>query len=255
MNENNVCCTVWQYRSSIRVLSILLVLLSVSRSFAAADLVLNTGHNPPLANDDQSGFHDLVAIEAYRRLGLNVEIYRLPSARSGRNVDMGIDDGNGPRIEGYQNYFPNLIMVPEKIIDFDFVGFTRNPKINPQSWKELEDLNIGLVTGWKLLEVNIQKSQSLVKVRNIKQLFNLLKRDRVDIVLIERWQGLHAAKQAGITDLHVVDPPFANKAMYFYLHKKHANLVNKLAEAIRDMKEDGTYDQLVKEKLLPLVPH
>lgn len=219
---------------------------------AAPDLVLNTGHNPPLANDLQTGFHDLITHEVYKRLGMEVEIYRLPSARSGRNADMGIDDGNGPRIDGYQKYFPNLLLVPEKVIDFDFVGFTTNPDINPKNWDGLEDLNVGIVTGWKILEVNIKKYQSLVKVRNTQQLFKLLKLGRVDIVLIERWQGLYAAKQLDIKQLHVIEPPFAQKAMYFHLHKKHQSLVDKVAGALREVKVDGTYDLLMQQTLQPL---
>lgn len=239
----------------IVVLSVLFVLtLITSGLLQAADLELNTAHNPPLANEARNGFHDRVAIEAYKRLGMEIDIQRVPSARSGINVNQGIDDGNGPRIDGYTKFFPNLLMVPEKVIDFDFVGFTRDPAINPLGWQGLADLNVGIVTGWKILEVKITESQSLTKVRDTEQLFRMLARDRVDIVIIERWTGLYAAKQAGITDLHVVEPPFATKPMYFHLHKKHTDLAEKVAAAIREIKADGTYDRLLKETLLPLVP-
>ena len=230
------------------------LLLSCSVRSLAADIELNSGHHPPLANDESNGFHDLVAHEAYRRIGLSIEIHRLPSARSGRNVDMGIDDGNGPRIDGYNKFFPNLIIVPEKVIDFYFVGFTNDPEINPENWAELANLNVGIVTGWKILEQKITSSQSVTKVRDTEQLFNLLKRERIDIAIIERWTGLYAAKQAGIENIHVVEPPFASKPMYFHLHKKHINLAARLANAIREMKQDGTYDRLMEETLLPLVP-
>lgn len=220
--------------------------------FAAPDLILNTGHNPPLANDSQTGFHDLITHEVYKRLDMEVEIYRLPHARSGRNADLGIDDGNGPRIDGYQKYFPNLLLVPEKVIDFDFVGFTTDQNINPKNWDELEGLNVGIVTGWKILEINITKYQSLAKVRNTQQLFKLLKLGRVDIVLIERWQGLYAAKHLDIKNIHITETPFAQKAMYFHLHKKNQSLVNKVADALRKVKADGTYEKLMQQTLQPL---
>lgn len=251
--QNNHICAA-SFFSPIAALVLFFVLLAGSMSSYAVDIVMNSAHHPPLANDEGNGFHDLVAHEAYRRLELSIEIHRLPSARSGINVDRGVDDGNGPRIDGYRKFFPNLVMVPEKVIDFDFVGFTRDPNINPKSWSDLANLNVGLVTGWKILEKNITASQSMTKVRDTEQLFKLLKRDRIDIAIIERWTGLYAAKQAGIADLHVVEPPFANKPMYFHLHKKHADLAVKLAEAIREMKQDGTYDRLLEETLLPLVP-
>ncbi len=118
MKFNEVFYSALYYRSLLMLIPVVLLLLFATQSTAAPDLVLNTGHNPPLANDQHTGFHDRVAREAYKRLGMEIEIYRLPSARSGRNADMGIDDGNGPRIEGYQKYFPNLVMIPEKVIDF-----------------------------------------------------------------------------------------------------------------------------------------
>lgn len=232
----------------------LLVLVLIAPDFAAAGkLIINTGHNPPLATDDHTGFHDLVAKEAYKLIGIDIDIHRLPHARSGTSVNEGIDDGNGPRIDGYRKYFPNLRMIPEKVIDFDFVGFTKDPSINPQGWDDLADLSVGIISGWKILEINIKKSQSLTKVRNTEQLFKLLDNGRADIVLIERWQGLHAARQQGIKTLHVVEPPFISKEMFFYLHKKHEGLVPKLVKALKEMKRDGSYDRLTQEKLFPLM--
>lgn len=239
---------------TIKISALAIMLMILPNVAVGEKLVLNTGHNPPLATDDHTGFHDLIAKEVYKRLGIEIEIHRLPSARSGRNANEGIDDGNGPRIQGYDKYFPNLRMVPEKVIDFDFVGFTKNPSINPQSWDDLASLNVAIVTGWKIFEINVKKYQSLTKVRNTKQLFNLLDLGRADIVLLERWQGLYAAREQGITKLHVVDPPFARKEMFFYLNKKHENLIPKVAKALQKMKQDGTYDRITRDKLLPLMP-
>jgi len=228
--------------------------LLLPTSIFGEKLILNTGHNPPLVTDDHTGFHDLVAKEIYNRLGIPIEIHRLPSARSGRNANEGIDDGNGPRINGYNKYFPNLLMVPEEVIKFDFVGFTKNPSINPRTWDDLANLNVALVTGWKIFEINIKKYQSLTKVRSTEQLFRLLDQGRADIVFLERWQGLYAAKKQGSEKIHVVEPPFARKPMYFYLHKKHADLIPKVVATLQDMKRDGTFDRLTREKLLPLIP-
>ena len=35
--------------------------------------------------------------------------------------------------------------------------------------------------------------------------------------------------------------------MYLYLNKKHQALVEQIAQSLRSMKEDGTYEQIVKE--------
>jgi len=50
-----------------------------------------------------------------------------------------------------------------------------------------------------------------------------------------------------LEDIYHLEPPLASREMYLYLNKKHEHLVEKVAEALRSMKEDGRYDQIVKE--------
>ena len=84
-------------------------------------------------------------------------------------------------------------------------------------------------------------------------LFNLLLADRVDIIVYDKKQGqlvlqeLHALK-----DVQLLEPPFAVTQMYPYLHKKHENLVQPLADTLKNMKTDGTYQKIVTEVLAPL---
>jgi ABC-type amino acid transport substrate-binding protein len=40
--------------------------------------------------------------------------------------------------------------------------------------------------------------------------------------------------------------------MFIYLHKKHEEIIPKLSKALRDMKNDGRYEFLVKKYLTPL---
>ena len=230
-----------------------LVALLPSSLNAQEHLSINTGHNPPLATDDNDGFHDLVAIEAYRRAGITIEIHRLPSARSSVNANTGIDDGNGPRIDGYDKFFPNLRQIPEKIIDFEFVGFTKKNIPEVKNWDSLKPYNVGIITGWKILETNIRDVRSLTKAKNTEQLFQLLANDRVDVVFLERWQGLFTIRALGLEDIRVMEPPFATRPMFFYLNKKYEHLIPRVTDALREMKQDGTYDALYKEHLDPLL--
>jgi polar amino acid transport system substrate-binding protein len=51
----------------------------------------------------------------------------------------------------------------------------------------------------------------------------------------------------------VHEPPLASVPMYMYLHRKHADLVDDAARALREMKADGTYASIVAETLSPIV--
>ncbi|MCW9001300.1 MAG: transporter substrate-binding domain-containing protein, partial [Rhodospirillales bacterium] len=53
-------------------------------------------------------------------------------------------------------------------------------------------------------------------------------------------------------DLKVLEPPLAAVAMYMFLHKKHEAIIGKVEDALRKMKEDGTYKAIVDKTLTPL---
>ena len=90
----------------------------------AAAVGFNYLYGPPLSKDDQTGFYDQILIEAFRRIGQPMQITHLPTERSITNANLGITDGEFPRISGLDRLYPNLLQVPEKIDDFKFTAFT-----------------------------------------------------------------------------------------------------------------------------------
>jgi polar amino acid transport system substrate-binding protein len=87
-------------------------------------------------------------------------------------------------------------------------------------------------------------TKSLIKVDSTRLLFTLLQKDRIDVALNARLDGLAMTKDLRISDIKVLEPPLATRRMFPYLHKKHQELVPKLAAALRAMKEDGTFDAI-----------
>ncbi|NOZ10909.1 MAG: transporter substrate-binding domain-containing protein [Gammaproteobacteria bacterium] len=215
-------------------------------------LVLNTTFTPPLSNDEQTGFVDVVVKQALGRIGFGMESVRLPAERALINANAGIDDGDLLRIAGLQRTYPNLIQVPEKIIDLEFVVFAKNVSFPVTGWGSLKPYSVAMVTGWKILERNIPKSAEITMVKNANQLFTLLIKDRVDVLVYSRWVGLGYLNRHRIQGVKVLKPPLARRAMYVYLHKKHRHLVPKLAAALRAMKADGSYQRVFQRILAPI---
>ena len=89
-------------------------------------------------------------------------------------------------------------------------------------------------------------------VREAEQLLHLLERDRADVVLYKRWQGLAQARQSQVA-VRVMEPPLASVPMYMYLHVKRADLVPGAAAALAKLKRNGTYQRLFDETLRPLL--
>lgn len=234
-------------------LSVMVLILGLGAGAASAQdkLTINTTSAPPLANDSQTGYHDLLTIEAFKRIGIEVEIERLPAERSLKNLDGGIDDGTVVRIEGLEQLYPNLHRVPEPIMTWEFVAFARDVSIETSDWSNLAPHPVAFINGWKILEANVPKSGAVTKVKDAGQLFDLLLKDRTDVAIFERWQGLHILRNLGAEDVVMLRPPLANPPMYLYLHGQHASLIPDLSKVLKQMKEDGTYQKIFERTLSP----
>jgi len=231
--------------------SVILIIILISNPvFSDNTLVISNGATrPPMHTENFDGFIDLVLKEALHRIGYKLDSRGLPNERSLINTNRGIIDGEAQRIAGMEKKYPNLIRVQEKIMDWQFVAFSKQKIDTTAGWKSLTSYTASFIMGWKIFEYNVPKQTSITTVQNEKILFNLLKRDRIDVVLYELWQGLELIKSHNYTNIELSTPPLTTREMFTYLHKKHAHLAPKLAQALKKMKHDGTYNQLYNRTL------
>lgn len=229
------------------------LLLEFSAPAAAGGvLVLNTGVDAPYTQADRSGFLDRLVAEAFRRIGqtAEVQVYEA-SERALQNANAGIDDGMAMRIKGLEAQYPNLVRVPEKVIDNDFVAYSRVRDFPARGWDALAPHHLAHIIGWKVFENKLAGRQNVTRVRDAQQLFELLRLERADVILYERWQGLWRARKMDI-EAYLLEPPLASHEMFIYLHRKHAPLVGRVAAALAAMKQDGSYRRIFDETLSPL---
>lgn len=225
--------------------------------FSQQTIVLNTAFGSPISNETQTGFADLVVAEAFKRIGYKLETVRLPAERALINANKGIDDGDLLRVAGLQKKYPNLIQVPESIMIIDMVLFSKNyPTFIVDGWKSMSNQSLAIISGWKIMEKNFSQlgdKISIIKTDNAQQSFTLLKKGRVDFIAYSNWSGLGYLKKNNITDIVLLRPPLVRPEFYVYLHKKHKNIVPKLAAVIKQMKADGSVTKLYDEFLKPLM--
>lgn len=244
-------------RITIRVaLILLMVLASLTRNIPAIanqdQYTLNTSAGAPYATKNRSGFQDLIVAEVFRRLGLKGQVERYDaSARALINANNNIDHGVAMRIKGLDKKFPNLIRVEERLIENDFVAYSKNLDFSTNDWTSLKPYRATYIHGWAIFERNLPTEMSIHAVKKPRQMFEMLTKDRVDVVLYERWQGLQRAKETGLK-VKIHQPSLASVDLYMYMHKNHAHLVPKMAEALRDMKTDGTYQAIFDRTLTAL---
>lgn len=214
-------------------------------------LTLNDTNEPPFTTANGKGFLDVVAGDAFRRVGVQLRLVRLPAERGLINANAGAGDGDMVRIAGLENQYPNLIRVPEKLIDWEFTAFSKKAALST-SWDVLRARPVGHIRGWKIYEKQLAGAPFVVTADDSAQLFRQLQLDRIEVALYERWLGLSLMKRMDIKGITPLEPPVAKREMFIYLHKRHAALVPKLADALRAIKSEGMYDRVYREKVLSL---
>ena len=124
-------------------MSLLACILTANASDAADEptLVLSDPTEPPYTTKAGNGFFDVIAGEAFRRAGLRLRLVKLPAERGLINANDGIEDGDLSRISGLEKNYPNLVRVPEKMMDMDFVAFARQAKPVEASWGGMVSLS------------------------------------------------------------------------------------------------------------------
>jgi len=225
-----------------------LALLLLGTAVSAETLKINTSIKPPFSTERQDGFFDLLLPELFARVGVQIELIRLTSERALKMADEGISDGEVPRIGGLTALYPNLLQVPEPIIDYNFVAFMRKPASTDMSWEKMKGKNVGLIIGWKIYEANVPESALITKVTSQPQLLEMLNSARIQIALYERYAGNYQIA-TNHYELEEARPPLAVHPMYLYLHQRNAKLVEPLAEALRQLKQDGTWQKIATETL------
>ncbi len=215
-------------------------------------LYINTAFGPPISGGN--GFFDRLARLMFRPVGYSITVQTPPAERALMLANAGVDDGDGPRIPGLIKEYPHLVRVPEPILDIDFVAFTKRLRFDTADWQSLTPFSVAIVTGWKILERNITTSARLVRVKDPKHLFMLLKQGRTEVAVIDRFSGYAMCKKIGLRDFNVLEPPLASTPMYLYLHERHAELVDAVSETLRDLKTSGIYARLFQETVKNVYP-
>lgn len=217
---------------------------------AAPKIVLTSGVLAPYTTADRQGFLDQLIAAVFRELGLEAELLIYPTAteRGMLNANNGVDDGLAMRVAGLERQYPNLIRVPEPVAINDFVAISTRHQFTTDSWQSLQPYGVSYIIGWKVFEQNVPTGREVTLVRDASQLFTLLARDRADVVLYERWQGVTQVRKMNLK-FQVMEPPLVRTQMYMYLHKKHADLVPRVAQALVKLKANGTYQRIYDNTL------
>lgn len=187
--------------------------------------------------------------EAYRRLGINLVLHRLPGERSLVQANDGKMDGELYRKLGMEREYPNLVIVPVPLQIYEIVIFSRGTSFVVSGWDSLRPYTLGFVRGIKIVQENTH-GMKIEAVATMPQAFEKMMMGRTDLVLGNRSSGIAVIKALNLEGISILEPPLASFPVYHYVHKKHESLVPELTRILRQMQTDKTIERIQKS-LLP----
>jgi polar amino acid transport system substrate-binding protein len=172
---------------------------------------------------------------AARRAGVGVKVRALPSDRGMVLVNKGELDGAIGRTMLSARDFPNLVVVPEPVYLYAPTAYAYRKIDVSSGWQSLRGHTLCVRRGYSFTE---KRSAGVPQQRldNDASLLRMLKAGGCDVAVMGRTNKEVRAMQEHDPDLLQLLPPLEEVPLYLFLHKRHAALAPRLAEALRQVK-------------------
>lgn len=233
-----------------RALIIVIVLITMHNtiSLSAQEKMIISTFSPP---DQMIITVEKVVQEAYKRLGIEIEMHYLPGARAIDHANEGETDGELYRMAGINKTYPNLLMVPIPVFQVDIVVFTKNTHFSVTGWDSVSPYKIGFVRGIKFIEEQTN-GMNVEPVTRDEQALRMLDAGRVDLVIEDRLVGLLTITDLNLAGISILEPPLASFPLYHYINKKHQSLLPKLKEVFQQMEQEN-FIQRMQDELIDIL--
>ncbi|MEH6472731.1 MAG: transporter substrate-binding domain-containing protein [Halopseudomonas sp.] len=183
---------------------------------------------------------------AYRKLGIPITIVKLPPERSLRTANSGQADAELARVKVDLNQYKQLIRVPVAIDIIEATVFSKTESFHVAGWDSLKPYKIGIRQGVKFTERGTRGMDVISGSENI-QLFKMLNKGRVDIVVMNKHNALKAIKELGLNDIRMLQPSVHRLEVFHYLHFSNQVLLPRLTEILQQMESSGEIEQIMQQ--------
>ncbi len=229
------------YFKRIVIVSLMVVGLSAAMTRTAEAQTKLVFVTPPNTIDTVTS--EVITRKAYKRIGIDVQIKKFPGERALRLANSGKVDGEVQRINGIAAKYHNLIQIYPAINYIQGTVFSLAKTFKVDGWESLRPYRIGYIRGIKFAENNTTSMDSRA-VSDYKTMFQMLRKDRFDIIVSPRLNGLYQMKQLGIEQIKELNPAIMRFDLFHYLNNKHIALVPKISAVFKKMKASGELTQI-----------
>ncbi len=212
----------------------------------AKDMVMVTPRAP---ESIEGKWFRLIYSEAFSRLGWRFIYEQYPSKRCAMLSNSGVVDGEMERVVSFNDAYPNLIRVEERLQTINLVAYSTNNALELNGWESLKNKNllVGYRRGVKLCE---QKLPTVVGPATLDDVSKpeqgILKLHAGFIDIYVDFESVMApvleSRTNQTTSIYRVGE-LEKIATHPFLHYKHRALVPALAAVLKTMKQEGLIDQ------------
>lgn len=192
---------------------------------------------------------EAILTQAYAELNQPVEFIELPVRRALDMLLKGQLDGNFYRVAEIAQQYPMLFRVESPLNIAEIRVYRSNPKIHPENWAQVQKLKIGYIRGVLMIERNLDSTVNRVEGSSADDVFKLLSRGLVDIVLVVEPAQSPPSSAALAAKLERIDVVLDSVPLYHYLAERHRDIGMRLNTILKRMQDSG---QLQKIRLKAL---
>lgn len=210
---------------------------------ASQQLTFSTGEKFPM-----TPVASAVLATAYQKLGIQLMIKKFPIRRSLMLANTGATDGELFRGKIDSKHYPNLIKIPVSLATGRLMIFTKSANLQVDGWESLIDYRVGCHTDINEVKIHKNEFKSFKEMASNMRLFNMLARDRLDILILPYLVGVNELKKLNRSDIKMLSTPLEANKLYHYLHIKHRKLVPKITQVLQQMHDSGELG-LIRKKI------
>ena len=200
---------------------------------------------------------EAILTQAYAELNQPVEFVELPVRRALEMLLKGQLDGNFYRMAEISQQYPMLYRVDTPINNAEIRVYRNStkmrPEINPENWTQLHDLKVGYLRGTLAIERQLGNAIKRVEGDTQDDVFKLLSRGVVDMVLIVEPAQSPPASNALSAKLERLEVVLDSIPLYHYLSERHRDVGIRLNTVLKRMQSSGEL-QKIRQKVLKDLP-
>ena len=200
---------------------------------------------------------EAILTQAYAELNQPVEFVELPVRRALEMLLKGQLDGNFYRMAEIAQQYPMLYRVDTPINNAEIRVYRSStkirPEISPENWVQLQDFKVGYLRGTLIIERQLGSGNKRIEGDTQADVFKLLSRGIVDVVLIVEPAQSPPAANAVAAKLERLEVVLDSVPLYHYLSERHRDVGIRLNTVLKRMQSSGEL-QKIRQKVLKDLP-